>query len=263
MVFQNYALFPHLNVAQNITFGLDVRRVPKAERTRRLNEASALLGLDAYLLRKPAELSGGQRQRVALGRAIVAQAPVCLMDEPLSNLDAKLRQQMRSEIRELQQRLGMTMIYVTHDQTEAMTMSDRVALLNQGVVAQCDTPQALYEQPANTFVASFIGAPAMNLYTPLDASQAHEVHGVRPEKVRLLPPDQGLPARVKAVEYLGAETLVSCEWAEQTERAALMARLPSGESASVGDHVGLHWAPSHVHRFDRASGQRLGGRFDD
>ena len=167
MVFQSYALFPHLSVAENIVFGLKVRKLAAAERQRRLERAMELLGLQGLLLRKPAELSGGQRQRVALGRAIVSEAPVCLMDEPLSNLDAKLRHEMRREIRTLQQRLGITMIYVTHDQVEAMTMADKIVLLNAGRVEQFAPPEELYARPATVFAAGFIGTPPMNLL-PLD-----------------------------------------------------------------------------------------------
>ena len=212
MVFQNYALFPHLTVAENIAFGLSVRRVPAAERARRLQRAADLLGLTSLLERKPAQLSGGQRQRVALGRAIVAEAPVCLMDEPLSNLDAQLRQQMRVEIRELQQRLGMTMLYVTHDQTEAMTMADRVVLMRAGRIEQQGTPQDLYERPASTFVAAFIGAPAMNLFPASRAGGPEgQTWGVRPEQCRLQPAaTPGLSVNINAVEYLGAECLLQC-----------------------------------------------------
>jgi ABC-type sugar transport system ATPase subunit len=163
MVFQNYALYPHLSVAENIVFGLRVRNVPAAERTRRLADAARMLGLTELLQRKPAQLSGGQRQRVALGRAVVSQAQIVLMDEPLSNLDAKLRQQMREELRGLQQALGLTVIYVTHDQVEAMTMSDRVVVMRRGEVEQSASPIDLYQRPASVTVASFIGSPPMNL----------------------------------------------------------------------------------------------------
>src|SRR5437016_8606100 len=168
MVFQSYALFPHLSVAENIVFGLRVRKVGDAERDRRLTRVAGLLGLSKLLDRKPSQLSGGQQQRVALGRAIIAEAPVCLMDEPLSNLDAQLRQDMRGEIRSLQRALGITMVYVTHDQVEAMSMADRVVLLNGGKIEQNATPVDLYENPANTFVARFIGTPPMNLL-PLES----------------------------------------------------------------------------------------------
>jgi sn-glycerol 3-phosphate transport system ATP-binding protein len=163
MVFQSYALFPHLTVAENITFGLRARGVARAECRARLKRVAEIVGLDGLLDRKPAQLSGGQRQRVALGRAIIAEAPVCLMDEPLSNLDAKLRHEMRAEIRALQQRLGMTMIYVTHDQTEAMTMADRIVLMRDGRIEQNGAPQELYNRPATAFAARFIGTPPMNL----------------------------------------------------------------------------------------------------
>ncbi|WP_332740918.1 ABC transporter ATP-binding protein [Hydrogenophaga sp.] len=250
MVFQNYALFPHLTVAENIVFGLTVRRVDKAERARRLAHTAELLGLQALLDRKPSQLSGGQRQRVALGRAIVAQAPVCLMDEPLSNLDAQLRQQMRSEIRELQQRLGITMIYVTHDQTEAMTMADRVVLMRSGRIEQQGTPQDLYERPASTFVAGFIGAPAMNLFP---APHGEALWGVRPEQMLLRAANEGLPARVVAVEYLGAESLLICE----TGSARVVLRVGGHDLPRKGDTVGLGWPDAALHPFDRDSGLRL------
>ena len=163
MVFQNYALYPHMTVKDNILFGLDVKKVPKDEQKRRLDEAAEMLGLTPYLKRKPRELSGGQRQRGALARSVCSQSPICLMDEPLSNLDAKLRGQMRTEIRRLQKKLGLTVIYVTHDQVEAMTMGDRIMVLHGGKIQQTGTPLELYNKPANTFVAGFIGSPQMNL----------------------------------------------------------------------------------------------------
>src|SRR6187401_582074 len=168
MVFQNYALFPHLSVAENILFGLKVRDVPRAERDARLKRAAGILGLEQLLGRKPSQLSGGQQQRVALGRAIVAETKVCLMDEPLSNLDAQLRVEMRREIRELQQRLGITMVYVTHDQVEAMTMADQVVLMRNGRIEQDAPPDEIYENPASIFVARFVGTPPMNV-VPLSA----------------------------------------------------------------------------------------------
>ncbi|MDM7464292.1 MAG: ABC transporter ATP-binding protein [Tepidimonas taiwanensis] len=253
MVFQSYALFPHLSVAENIVFGLRVRRLPRAERERRLTRAAELLGLHAVLQRKPAELSGGQRQRVALGRAIVAEAPVCLMDEPLSNLDAQLRQHMRSEIRELQQRLGMTMVYVTHDQTEAMTMADRVVLMRAGRIEQQGSPRDLYERPASTFVAGFIGAPAMNLMT----RAGEPTLGVRPEHIQVCAPEDGWPARVVSHEYLGAETLLVCETTHHGDSAQLVVRTALERTPARGENVGLRWSPAAEHRFDSASGQRL------
>ena len=206
MVFQSYALFPHLTVAENIVFGLRVRRVPRAERAARLRRVAELLGLGDLLDRKPSQLSGGQQQRVALGRAIIAEKPVCLMDEPLSNLDAQLRADMRREIRALQQKLGMTLVYVTHDQTEAMTMADQVILLREGRVEQDAPPAEMYARPATVFAARFVGTPPMNLLR-LDAAPGRLI-GVRPEDVRL--GDSGLAARVTAVEYLGPDTIVTC-----------------------------------------------------
>ena len=205
MVFQSYALFPHLSVAENIVFGLRVRRVSRAERDARLKRVADIVGLSQLLDRKPSQLSGGQRQRVALGRSIIAEARVCLMDEPLSNLDAKLRHEMRTEIRALQQRLGMTMVYVTHDQTEAMTMADRVVLMRDGRVEQNGPPEELYSRPATAFTARFIGTPPMNLITC-----GGKLIGIRPEHIRIVSQD-GHPARVKSVEHLGADSIVLCE----------------------------------------------------
>ncbi|MEP6559036.1 MAG: ABC transporter ATP-binding protein, partial [Burkholderiales bacterium] len=207
MVFQNYALFPHLSVADNITFGLSVRKMPVAETAERLQETAALLGLDALLDRRPGQLSGGQQQRVALGRALVAQAKVCLMDEPLSNLDAQLRQEMRLELRELQRKLGLTVVYVTHDQTEAMSMADQVVLLHRGRVEQAGAPRDLYARPATTFAARFIGTPAMNLVAmeggciagsdvavPMPTPTPAATLGVRPEAITLAADGAGIPA---------------------------------------------------------------------
>src|SRR5436305_1272458 len=214
MVFQSYALFPHLSVAENILFGLRVRDVPRAERDTRLKRAAGILGLDALLDRKPSQLSGGQQQRVALGRAIVAETRVCLMDEPLSNLDAQLRVEMRREIRALQRRLGMTMLYVTHDQVEAMTMADQVVLMRGGRIEQDATAAALYEKPATVFAARFVGTPPMNVLAatlvpdqPLPSGLAREnlAIGVRPEDARLAA--DGTSATHAAAEYLGADTL--------------------------------------------------------
>src|SRR3954452_19688163 len=206
MVFQSYALFPHLSVAENIVFGLRVRRVSRAERDARLNRVADIVGLSQLLDRKPSQLSGGQRQRVALGRSIIAEARVCLMDEPLSNLDAKLRHEMRTEIRSLQQRLGMTMVYVTHDQTEAMTMADRVVLMQDGRVEQNGPPEELYRRPATAFTARFIGTPPINLIM-----KEGRLIGIRPEQILLVSQD-GQTAQVKSVEHLGADSIVLCEF---------------------------------------------------
>jgi sn-glycerol 3-phosphate transport system ATP-binding protein len=205
-----------------------------------------MLGLEPLLARKPAQLSGGQQQRVALGRAIVAEKPVCLMDEPLSNLDAQLRGEMRREIRALQRRLGITMVYVTHDQTEAMTMADRVVLLRGGRIEQVGTPEELYARPATAFTASFIGAPPMNLLA-LDASATV---GVRPEDMRLGP--DGLPATVESVEYLGADSLVAARAGAQ----ALVVRVPGRAGLQPGQEVRVAWDRAHEHRFDPQTGGR-------
>src|SRR3954466_3798473 len=229
MVFQNYALYPYLSVAANIGFPLKVAGVKKPERERRVSEAAAMLGLTDFLERKPGQLSGGQRQRVAMGRAIVREASVFLMDEPLSNLDAKLRVQMRADIAQLQARLAVTTVYVTHDQAEAMTLGHRVAVLHEGVLQQCAPPRELYDHPANTFVAGFIGSPAMNFLTvPLGANGSVSVGGVdlplpdgvrangrdritvgvRPESLELAA--DGIGAEVQVVEDVGADAYVFC-----------------------------------------------------
>ena len=261
MVFQSYALFPHLPVSENIVFGLKVRKVAASDVARRLKRTAELLGLEQLLDRKPSQLSGGQQQRVALGRAIIAEAPVCLMDEPLSNLDAQLRQEMRAEIRHLQRQLGITMVYVTHDQVEAMSMADRVVLLNRGKIEQNAAPVELYDRPANTFVARFIGMPPMNLL-PLErddggaviagtegpavatADCAGMTLGVRPEHVALAI-DRGVPATVAAVEYLGADSLVTCRLGSAT----LAARVSGSVGLARGDPVRLAWAMGAQHVF--------------
>lgn len=266
MVFQSYALFPHLSVAQNICFGLEVRKVAPEERARRLAEAADLLGLTALLERKPSQLSGGQQQRVALGRAIVAQAPVCLMDEPLSNLDAQLRQEMRLEIRELQRRLGITMLYVTHDQVEAMTMADQVILMRDGRVEQDGTPEDLYTRPSTAFAARFLGTPPMNVVA-LDADGAIAgaagrriadagigfAVGIRPEDIRIS--DDGVRARIETVEYLGADTLVAGRVGAET----IVARMPGRVNNSVGDTVTLAWDKDRQHIFKLSDGLRIEG----
>jgi sn-glycerol 3-phosphate transport system ATP-binding protein len=261
MVFQSYALFPHLTVAENILFGLRVRKVVPEECDRRLAETASLLGLSALLARKPGQLSGGQQQRVALGRAIIARAPVCLMDEPLSNLDAQLRAEMRQEIRALQQKLGITMVYVTHDQVEAMSMADRVILLNGGKIEQNGAPVELYETPANAFVARFIGTPPMNLL-PLVAGASGAVIegtdrqamlpsrcaggslGVRPEHIRLAH-GRGIPASVESVEYLGGDSLVAC----RVGRTPVAVRVAGSVALARGDAASLEWSAGAQHYF--------------
>ena len=268
MVFQSYALFPHLSVAENIVFGLRVRRVAAPARRARLERVAALLGLDGLLDRKPSQLSGGQQQRVALGRALIAETPVCLMDEPLSNLDAQLRLEMRREIRALQQSLGITMVYVTHDQTEAMSMADQVILLRDGRVEQNGAPDELYARPATAFTAGFIGTPPMNLLTLADggviagtdgppvlaARGSGWLLGVRPEDVRVdeRGSAEGVSAAVKNVEYLGADSILTCGVGSQT----LAARTPGRITLAPGAPVRLSWTPDATHVFDAQSGRR-------
>ena len=254
MVFQSYALFPHLTVAENIVFGLKVRRVGRGERDERLRKVADIVELAPYLDRKPAQLSGGQRQRVALARAIIAERPVCLMDEPLSNLDAQLRHEMRVEIRALQQRLAMTMVYVTHDQTEAMTMADQIILMREGRIEQAGPPDALYNEPASAFVARFIGAPPMNLI-----ADGARLIGVRPEHLRIgAGPDKDQSARagrISSTEYLGADTIVTVE-TEGGDRIAV--RHPGVAAAKAGDRVQAIWSCNDERLFSADSGKWLG-----
>lgn len=251
MVFQNYALFPHLSVAENIVFGLRVERLDKHTRQSRLEEVARLLELTPYLDRKPAALSGGQQQRVALGRAVISRRPVCLMDEPLSNLDARLRDEMRREIRRLQQTLGFTMVYVTHDQTEAITMADQVVLMNNGQIEQVATPQTIYQKPETTFAARFIGTPPMNLIPGkvLDAPQNVQI-GVRPEV--LVPSDAGtLLCTVKGAEFLGADTLVELD----LNGHPVLAKLPGNVALSPGVPIRLGFSADDLHLFE--DGRRI------
>ena len=269
MVFQSYALFPHLSVAENILFGLKVRGVAAADRERRLKRVAELLGLDKLLARKPSQLSGGQQQRVALGRAIIAEHPVCLMDEPLSNLDAQLRHDMRREIRALQQKLGITMVYVTHDQTEAMSMADQVVLLREGRVEQDATPAALYARPATAFAARFIGTPPMNLLRLADGTHGAVIRGtdgpavapgkgeglllgVRPESVTIDP--AGAPATVVSMEYLGADSIVACAVGEEP----FTVRAPGKLDLAADTRIGIKWAREAQHFFHAADGRRVG-----
>ena len=272
MVFQSYALFPHMSVRENLLFGLKVRREARQGFAKRLDRVVELMGLEGLLDRRPSQLSGGQQQRVARGRAVIADRPLCLMDEPLSNLDAKLRQRMRRDIRALQQALGMTVLYVTHDQTEAMSMSDKVVLLNGGRVEQFATPQTLYQTPATVFAARFIGAPPMNILELavqdgrlclMAGDKPHPVApavdgaacqlGVRAEDIRLVSAQSGVPAQVISVEYLGAEALVQC----RLGNGDVLVRTAQSEPLNVGDLVGLQWPSDRQHFFDAATGQRL------
>ncbi len=281
MVFQNYALYPHLTVQQNITFGLDVKKVKKTTQRKRANDVADMLGLTDFLKRKPHELSGGQRQRVALARAIVSESPICLMDEPLSNLDAELRAQMRTEIRRIQRSFGITMIYVTHDQVEAMTMGDRIMILHEGEIQQVGKPIDIYNNPANPFVATFIGSPPMNLANADIDKRASEVvigdvlrlpipsteieglpeyqliAGVRPEHLR--PASKETPekdkfyVRVTNVEILGDETIFSFklgvnEW---------MAKWSGQWHIAIGDSIPLLVDPGSLCLFEAASGKLI------
>jgi multiple sugar transport system ATP-binding protein len=269
MVFQNYALYPYLTVAANIGFPLRVARVKKSVREKRVREVARLLGLEEYLERKPGQLSGGQRQRVAMGRAIVRLPKVFLMDEPLSNLDAKLRVQMRADIAALQSDFGITTVYVTHDQSEAMTLGHRVAVLKDGLLQQCDAPRMLYERPVNTFVAGFIGSPSMNLCTipltngavslggvaipiPKRPERGEVVVGFRPESLELA--GDGVPARVEVVEEVGADAYVFC--ASETV-GKLVARTEARRAPERGENVTLRPRADEAHVFDPDTGARL------
>ena len=268
MVFQSYALFPHMTVRENILFGLKVRKIPEAEQKIRLERAVEILGLSLLLERKPTALSGGQQQRVALGRALVAEAAVCLMDEPLSNLDAKLRQEMRREIRDLQQKLGMTMVYVTHDQVEAMTMADTIILMENGHIVQNDPPELLYTRPATTFVANFIGTPPMNLVKLAkgntgihiegcpeakieNANVENCILGIRPEHVQISE-NIGWPAEVTSVEYLGANSVIACRIGNQ--EISVMAG--GNSKVCIGAKLYLKCPLDSLHFFDATHKRR-------
>src|SRR6266516_6630346 len=281
MVFQNYALYPHMSVADNMGFALKMQGIHKDERAKRVMEAAKLLGLEEYLDRKPKALSGGQRQRVAMGRAIVRDPQVFLMDEPLSNLDAKLRVQTRSQIAELQHRLGITTVYVTHDQVEAMTMGHRVAVLRDGQLQQCATPRQLYESPVNQFVAGFIGSPAMNLQTvpltddgvplggttlPLPAAVSaaarqaglHElVLGIRPEHLHLADGSGELRGEVLLVEELGADALLHVRLAGSGD--PVVARTEGRKPPAQGQPVTFNVQTEDVFAFHPETGARLAG----
>jgi multiple sugar transport system ATP-binding protein len=283
MVFQSYALYPHMSVAKNMDYALRVARLPKEERRRRVARAAEMLDLVEYLDRKPAALSGGQRQRVAMGRAIVREPQVFLMDEPLSNLDAKLRVQTRTQIADLQRRLGTTTVYVTHDQVEAMTMGNRVAVLRDGILQQVDTPRAVYAQPANVFVAGFVGSPPMNLLdAPLDGhataslgaaevALSHEtaaavraagvgrvVLGVRPEQWRQVGSEDGLPVEVRIVEELGADSYIYATASAGGRADELVIRHWGGRVPETGEVLHVAPNPATVHVFSPESGLRLG-----
>jgi multiple sugar transport system ATP-binding protein len=283
MVFQSYALYPHMDVERNLSFGLAVAGVPKAEIAQRVKRAAAILQLEPYLKRRPSALSGGQRQRVAIGRALVRDVDIFLFDEPLSNLDAKLRTELRVEIKKLHQELGSTMIYVTHDQVEAMTLADRIAIMRDGVIQQLASPREIYNRPANLFVAGFIGSPAINLIDGLlDHDNGHtsfrsnqlcvdlsEVRfeavplkgeravmaGLRPEQIRV-GPGTGLPevpASISVIEAMGPDTVLWCNFGNATLRL----RMPGDFAGQVGDRIVLALDLARASIFDKASGIRL------
>jgi multiple sugar transport system ATP-binding protein len=259
MVFQNYALYPYLTVAANIGFPLRIAKVPKRDREARVKEVAKLLGLTEYLERKPAQLSGGQRQRVAMGRAIVRVPSVFLMDEPLSNLDAKLRVQMRADIAALQADFGVTTVYVTHDQAEAMTLGHRVAVLHEAKLQQVGPPRELYERPANLFVAGFIGSPAMNLLPAesVGLGTNGKVVGFRPEHVDIGADGDGISARVEVVEDIGADAYVFCSADIKGEQTRLVARTEVRDAPQQGEQVSLRPRAEEAHLFDSESGERL------
>ena len=286
MVFQNYALYPHMDVAENMGFALKIAGVAKDERDRRVREAARLLDLDQYLDRKPKALSGGQRQRVAMGRAIVRSPQVFLMDEPLSNLDAKLRVQTRTQIASLQRRLGTTTVYVTHDQVEAMTMGDRVAVMKAGLLQQVDSPRHMYDRPNNVFVAGFIGSPAMNLFevdvtdrgavvagadVPIPREALAEIAaegssrvtlGVRPEALELVGQGEGFPVTVSVVEELGSDAFLYGDLPDVeigTEGRDIIARVDPRRVPQKGETVHLRPREGEMHLFSLKTGERIGG----
>ena len=278
MVFQNYALYPHMTVADNMGFALKMAKVPAEERKKRVAEAARILQLEDFLERKPKALSGGQRQRVAMGRAIVRSPQVFCMDEPLSNLDAKMRVATRTDIAKLQADLGVTTVYVTHDQVEAMTMGDRVAVMNLGELMQVDTPLRLYDKPVNLFVAGFIGSPQMNLLkakavegqakigdylVPVDPTAAKKMSGnitvgVRPESWRLVSNSEGgLPITVTVVEELGADEFIYGHCDVEGTPSNVIVRISARDTVHKGDTIFVTTDPHHVHVFDTDTGERL------
>ncbi|MGZ4445660.1 MAG: ABC transporter ATP-binding protein [Nocardioides sp.] len=278
MVFQNYALYPHMTVADNMAFALKMAKVDAAERQKRVEEAAKILGLTEYLERKPKALSGGQRQRVAMGRAIVRNPQVFCMDEPLSNLDAKMRVQTRTDIAKLQADLGVTTVYVTHDQVEAMTMGDRVAVMKEGVLQQVDTPLGLYDRPVNLFVAGFIGSPQMNLMeahakdgkaqigdylVPVDPTASRTMQGnitvgVRPEAWRVVSESEGgLPVRVTVVEELGSDAFVYGTSGVEGTPNNIIVRVHGRDTVHKGETIHVTTDPKSVHVFDTDTGARL------
>ena len=274
MVFQNYALYPHMTVYNNMAYGLRNRKTSKKEIARLVSEAAKMLELDDLLDRKPGQLSGGQRQRVAMGRAIVREPKVFLFDEPLSNLDAKLRVQMRLEIKKLQRRLGTTSVYVTHDQVEAMTLADKLVVLNKGNVEQVGTPLEIYDNPASVFVATFIGSPAMNILdaditangiatdnfllpTPTASLDLGKVKlGLRPEHLQISEENPWLQVEVELFEALGADLLLYCR-TQSSESQKLIVRTEGHTPIQIGDKLGLSIKPKHIHLFNANTKKRI------
>ncbi len=256
MVFQNYALYPHMSVFDNMAYGLKIAKVPKDEIKIRVDKAAKILELGGLLERKPREMSGGQRQRVAMGRAIVRQPQVFLFDEPLSNLDAKLRAQTRLEIQKLHRELGITSLFVTHDQVEAMTLAQRMMVINAGVMEQFGTPEEVYTQPASTFVASFMGSPPMNLLKNAPNSVAGQIWGIRPEHLDITP--SGWPLLVEAVEMLGAERLVYTLLANDKEAERVIIRIDENHPVPlVGSTIYATPRADRLHQFDAETGKRI------
>jgi len=277
MVFQNYALYPHMNVYENMAFGLRLRKYSDAEIKERVEEAAEILSVQDYLHRRPKELSGGQRQRVAVGRAIVRKPSVFLFDEPLSNLDAKLRVQMRTEIKKLHARLKTTMVYVTHDQVEAMTMGDRIVVMKDGYIMQAEQPLNIYKRPDNQFVGSFIGSPSMNFFDvviqgenlvnkhfSLAISDDHRAAlkemdgrsiqlGIRPEHLKLVDTDAGIPASLEVSELMGNESYLYCT----TGSDSFVARVSDNSPRKIGAKLKLYAEPADYHFFDLESGERI------
>jgi sn-glycerol 3-phosphate transport system ATP-binding protein len=256
MVFQNYALYPHMSVFENMAYGLKIAKVPMAEIKARVDKAAKILEIGPYLDRKPRELSGGQRQRVAMGRAIVRQPQVFLFDEPLSNLDAKLRAQTRLEIQKLHRELGITSLFVTHDQVEAMTLAQRMIVMNGGVMEQFGTPEEVYTRPATTFVASFIGSPPMNLLRDAPDARAETIVGIRPEHLDIT--ETGWALRVEAVEMLGAERLVYGRWSHGSGQEMVIIRTEEADAVpAIGATIHVTPRPDRLHAFDAKTGKRL------
>ncbi len=274
MVFQSYALFPHLNVRENILFGLKIRKVNRSIQEEKLTKVIKLVGLDKFLDKKPGELSGGQKQRVALARAFVAEHTICLMDEPLSNLDAKLRHEMRIEIKSLQKRLEMSVLYVTHDQTEAMSMADHVVLLNNGRIEQQGTPRELYQKAATTFVGTFIGTPPMNIiklnkhkeqiqinqiqikfnYTD-SLSQGYSYLGIRPEDVIINTTSTGIKGMILFRDYHGSDTILGIRLEGHFNEKPFLARIRGHDNHQIGDKIDVVWYEENMHIFD-SNGKR-------